>query len=86
MLSPEQMTFIKERTAGVGFPRLNTRNWNKEQEGEKNGTRVESEQSDDFLHLLLQYYCLTAESYAEGVSLPQALSEARRICVFFLKS
>lgn len=29
------MTFIKGRTAGVGFPRLNTRNWNKEREGEK---------------------------------------------------
>lgn len=30
LLSPKQMTFIKGRTAGVRFPRLKTRNGNKE--------------------------------------------------------
>lgn len=32
LLSPKQMTFIKGRTARAGFPRLKTRNGNKERE------------------------------------------------------
>lgn len=86
--------FVKSRADDI-HQREDSRSWVSKVEhkkleqrtrGGKNRTCVESEQSDDFLHLLLQYYCLIAESSAEGVSLPQALSEAQRICGFFWRA
>lgn len=74
--SPKQTTFIKGRTAGVRFPRLKTRNGNKEGEGKN---RIHVERSIDFSHLLLQYSLM---NLAERSSCLEHFLKARRICVF----
>lgn len=50
LFSPEQMTFIKGWTAGVGFPGLKSRSGNK--------TWERAKRFKGFTHLLLQYGCL----------------------------